>query len=106
VVVNSVVAPIISEAAARFDPTIDDVATPLHLSYTGLYELVILWRETAWRNAERLTNAPTAEARAAVAQDIEDYAAAWARSIVVGTQYLPPLTTSGPRNAWCAVHHG
>ena len=105
-VINSVVDPILAEEAARFDPTIDDAATPLGLSYTALYELVILWRETAWRNAERLTNAGTEAERARVAQEIEDYAAEWARTIVLQTAYSPPLTTSDPRDAWCALNHG
>jgi hypothetical protein len=105
-VINSVVDPILAEEAARFDPTIDDAATPLGLSYTALYELVILWRETAWRNAERLTNATTETERARVAQEIEEYAAEWARTIAFQTAYSPPLTSSSPRDAWCAENHG
>ena len=105
-VINSVVDPILAEEAARFDPTIDDAATPLGLSYTALYELVILWRETAWRNAERLTNATSESERNRVAQEIEDYAAEWARTIMLQTAYAPPLTSSAARDAWCAQHHG
>jgi hypothetical protein len=60
------------------------------------------WRETAWRNAERLVAAPDAQAREAVAQDIEAYATATARTLVAQHGYTPPLTTSAQRDAYCA----
>jgi hypothetical protein len=44
-------------------------------------EIVREWREQVWRNAERLVNARSDAARAQVAQEIEDAAAAWAEGI-------------------------
>jgi len=64
-----------------------------------------VWREQAWRNAEALTNAPTAAARALVAQQIEATAAVEAQTIVAATRYIPLLTSSSSRDAYCAVHH-
>lgn len=99
---NRVVAPLLAEESLRFDPTIDDAETPYGLSYTGLMQLLVAWRETAWRNAERLVAAPDAAARAVVAQEIEAYAADTARSLVLQYQYNPPVTTSAERDAYCA----
>jgi Family of unknown function (DUF5995) len=99
---NRVVGPLLAEESARFDPTIDDIDSPYHLSYTALMQILVSWRETAWRNAERLVAAPDAAARAAVAADIENYAASTARSIVLSYQYNPPVTTSAARDAYCA----
>lgn len=99
---NRVVDPLLAEESARFDPTMDDVNTPYGLSYTALMQMLVSWRETAWRNAERLAAAPDAQARAAVAADIENYAATTARSIALQYQYNPPLTTSADRDAYCA----
>ncbi|MDQ3475873.1 MAG: DUF5995 family protein [Actinomycetota bacterium] len=99
---NRVVEPLLAEESARFDPTMDDVNTPYGVSYTAMLQVLVGWREDAWRNAERLVAAPNAQARALVAQDIEDYAAVTARSLVGRYQYNPPLTTSAERDAYCA----
>jgi len=72
---NRVVSPLLAEVAQRFDPSVDDVNTPYGLSYTVLMQTLILWRETAWRNAERLATATTDAERQSVVQSIEDYAA-------------------------------
>ena len=90
---NRVVSPLLAEEARRFDPTIDDINTPYGLSYTALMQALIVWRETAWRNAERLVAAPTAAARAAVAADIEAYAATVAARSRWRTR-TPAVTTS------------
>src|SRR3954468_16849467 len=55
-----------AEIARRFDPTIDDSDVPGPVDDTGVFQLIPTWREIAWRNAERLVNAPTPEARAQV----------------------------------------
>lgn len=103
---NAVLDPLLAEEAARFDPATDDARDPLLLGYTTTFQMLAAWRETAWRNAERLVAATTPEARAAVEQSIEDYAASTARTIVLGTSYLPPLTTSTSRDAYCGTHNG
>ncbi len=106
VFLNRVVQPLIDEEAARFDPAMDDANTPYGLSYTALMQVLVTWRETAWRNAERLVNAPDKAARNRVAQQIEDYAATTARSLLADFQYTPPVTTTVARDHFCSIHHG
>jgi hypothetical protein len=85
---NLVMAPMLDEAAARFDPTVDDGQIDgTTIDETGLLQILVGWREMAWRNAERIVNAPTPEARAAVIADIERLAAIEANLIVVATSY-------------------
>ena len=98
--------PLLAEFAARFDPTADDATDPYGLSDLALFQMVSGWRESAWRNAEALVSAATPDARALVAASIEDGAAASAQTIMTSQAYLPPLTSSGPRDLWCAAHHG
>ena len=102
---NTVVAPLLAELAARFDPTTNAIVTPYGVGYTGLFQALQAWREAGWRNAELLTAAPTPQARAVVAEQIEAMAAAEADAIVLGNSYLPPVTTSAPRDAFCAAHN-
>lgn len=52
---NRVMEGLLTEAAARFDPTVDDGQLPFTtLDDTALLQLLVSWREGAWRNAERL----------------------------------------------------
>jgi hypothetical protein len=102
---NTVVAPLLAEAAARFDPDIVNIVTPYGVGYTGLLQTLLAWRERAWRNAELLTDAATPESRAQVLQNIEAMAAAEAAAIVLGNSYAPPLITSVSRDAYCAAHN-
>ena len=97
--------PLLAEFAARFDPTADDGNDPFGLSNLALFQLVSGWREAAWRNAEALVSAPTAEARATVAASIEAEATDGAKTLLATQSYTPPLTSSGPRDQWCAAHH-
>lgn len=104
VMLNHVVQPLIDEEAARFDPDIATVSTPYGAGYTGLLQLLVAWREAAWRQAERLVAAPDEHARDLVAQEIEDDAATQARVIVADTAYRPPLTSAAARDDYCATH--
>jgi hypothetical protein len=63
-----------------------------------------VWRESAWRQAELLVSAPDDATRAAIARTIEEAAAVNARAIVTATSYLPPLTTTIPRDQYCVDH--
>ena len=76
------------------------------LGYTSSFQLLAAWRETAWRNAERLVNATDPASRAQVAQSIEDYAAGVAATLVAAEAYTPPLTSSATRDSYCAAHNG
>jgi hypothetical protein len=97
------------EPAGRADravrPNTINIQTPFGVGYAGLFQLVAAWREAAWRNAELLVSAPTPELRAVVAQQIELSAATQATTIVASNSYLPPLITTGPRDAFCASHN-
>jgi hypothetical protein len=98
--------PLLAELAARFDPAADDANDPFGLSYLTLFQVVSGWREAAWRNAEALVSAPTPAARALVAESIEAEAVAGAQTLLSSQSYAPPLTSSGPRDLWCAEHRG
>jgi hypothetical protein len=106
VFLNRVGVPLTKEIAARFDPSFDDTNVPTTLDDLLTFEPVMLWREIAWRNAERLVAARTDAERAIVAADIERYAASQALLIRSLSAYLAPLQTSAPRDAFCAVNHG
>jgi hypothetical protein len=98
--------PLMAEFAARFDPTIDDASDPLGASGWGLFQMVSGWRENAWRNAEALVSAPTPAARALVAASIEADANAAAQAILLSQSYVPLLSSTAPRDAYCAAHKG
>ncbi len=104
IVLNHVVQPLVDEEAARFDPQMAVMPTPYGVGYTGLMQTLLAWRETAWREAEQLVSAPDAAARDVVAQQIEDYAAANARTLVTANAYQPPVTNTAARDAYCAAH--
>jgi Family of unknown function (DUF5995) len=103
-ILNRVTDDLIAEIARRFDPTIDDANLPTTLDDFALFQTVVSWRETAWRNAELLAQAPTPEAREQVAQGIEDYAASQGRTIRAAMQYPPLSGGSAARDAYCAIH--
>ncbi len=85
---NLVMEPLIDEAAARFDPSVDDTQIDgTTMDETGMLQLLVGWREQAWRNAELLVNAPTPAARALVEAEIEQVAAIESNLIVVATSY-------------------
>jgi hypothetical protein len=105
VFLNRVIDPLLAEEAARFDPAMDDAgALPLMLGYTSTFQMLAAWREDAWRNAERLVNAPDAASRAAVAASIESAATLMASTIKTATSYLWPLQTSASRDAYCMAN--
>jgi hypothetical protein len=103
---NLVTDPLLVEAAARFDPSAASVATPLGVGATALFQTLALWREGAWRQAERLVSALTSIDRSLIANEIETTAATEARTLVAGNAYVPPLSTSASRDAFCAAHNG
>jgi len=103
---NTVLQPLLEELAARFDSSILHIQTPYGVGYTGLFQTLAVWREQAWRNGELLANATTPEARAVALQEIETYAATQALTIKATNSYVPPLTNSASRDAYCAAHNG
>jgi Family of unknown function (DUF5995) len=101
---NRVTAPLYAEIKRRFDPTIDDRDLPGTLDDFTAFQIIPTWRETAWRNAERLVAATTPEAREQVAASIEAYAASQAQTLRLSQSYTP-LQNSAARDAYCATHH-
>jgi hypothetical protein len=101
---NRVADELYPEIARRFDPTIDDGELPGTADNFAEFQIIPTWREIAWRNAERLVSAPSAEARAQVAAEIEAYAASQAQTLRAAYAY-GPLGSSAARDAYCAVHH-
>jgi len=68
--------------AANYDPTFSLLDLPLLAAEElAVLEFVKIWREGAWRSAERLVAARTPEERAAVAATIREHSATWARLI-------------------------
>ena len=104
VFLNRVADALYPEIARRFDPTIDDSELPGTADNFAEFQIIPTWREIAWRNAERLVSAPSAEARARVAAEIEAYAASQAETLRASYQY-GPLGSSAARDAYCAAHH-
>ena len=102
---NRVTDDLYAEIARRFDPTIDDGELPGEVDNAAVFQIIPAWRETAWRNAERLVTAVTPEARAQVAESIEAYAASQAEAIRQAMAY-GPLDSSAARDAYCSTHHG
>lgn len=98
---NLVMEPLLDEAAARFDPTVDDGQYDgSTLDETAFLQLLVGWREGAWRNAEALVNAPTPAARALVVAEIERVAKIEANLIIVATSY----STVNVQNALAALN--
>ena len=104
-ILNRVYRPLLEEASRRFDPSISGASIEgTTLDETGLFQLLALWREEAWRNAERLVAAKTSIEREVVAASIEGAAAEKAKAIIASTAYREPFTTSAARDAYCAEH--
>jgi hypothetical protein len=97
---------LLAEAAKVLDPTLDDGDVPgTSVDNSTAVQALVAWREQAWRNAERLVAAATPEARARVAQEIEQMAALEALTIRESFRYNLTHTLLGTdakaRNAFC-----
>jgi hypothetical protein len=101
---NDDTAPLLAEAAQRFDPSIDDTNNPL-VDYLA-FQMVSAWRENAWRSAEALAAAPNAAARDIVAANIENNANMIAQGMLVSFAVNPLLQSNATRDAYCAAHNG
>jgi uncharacterized protein DUF5995 len=98
--------PMLTELAQRFDETIDDYDAPgTELDDETIFQILVGWRESAWRNAERLAAARSDGERRAIAQDIEAQAETQARFIEANTRYRPGESAAA-RDARCARFGG
>jgi hypothetical protein len=90
VFLNRVTVPLLQEAASRYDPSVN--ATQINgtlLDEAAFLNLLVAWREGAWRNAELLVSAPNPAARALVEAEIERLTAIEANLLIVATAYSP-----------------
>jgi hypothetical protein len=90
---------VVRQIEDRFDPILATTNARWTFAddYAGL-EMVKQWRENVWRNAERLLAAKTTAEQRQVADQIHEYAAAWARNIA------NPIQVQGyraQRDAYC-----
>jgi hypothetical protein len=71
--------------AANYDPTFSLIDIPVvPVEEVGTLELVKMWREQAWRSAERLLAAEGPEERAEVVTTIRENSTRWAEMISSG----------------------
>jgi Family of unknown function (DUF5995) len=101
---NDDTAPLLAEAAQRFEPTIDDTNNAVADYLT--FQVVSAWRENAWRNAEALATAPDAATRALVAQNIENNANLIAQGMLISFAVNPLIESNAARDTYCTVHNG
>jgi hypothetical protein len=92
---------VVRQVSRRYDP-LTALETHDLSPATDIFgiELVKLWREGVWRNAERLVNAKTKEEREQVAETIHQQAYLTALSIQAATQGPPGYRAQ--RDAYCA----
>lgn len=97
---------LLTEAAKYLDPTVDDGDVPgTSMDNSAMVQLLVSWREGAWRNAERLAAAGSDAERAQVAQSIEDAAGYTALTLRAGYLYNGVTNgTAATRNRFCASH--
>ena len=93
----------LEELAQKFDPTIDDEDVPGEEDDIQRFQLIASWRELAYRNFERLRDAPSEQARAQVAAEIETYALVSAQLLRQQLSY-PAGTDSQERDAYCRAN--
>jgi Family of unknown function (DUF5995) len=105
-ILNMVIEPLIDEIATSYDPSVRVLPDGESLQDLLEFQLLPAWRQQAWNDAERLTDAPDAAARATIAADIEQSAADEARTLRSLTAYLPPVTTAAARDSFCQAHVG
>lgn len=105
-ILNDAYASVTNTITQRFDP-IEGFIAPSSLLPLGYAvnlagdQLVELWREEVWRNAERMLNATTATQLAGVQSSIETNAVTWARGIAA----IQVPGYRAIRDAYCAVHN-
>jgi Family of unknown function (DUF5995) len=102
-VLNRGYEPVVEAIRQRYDPLISLTNSSLiPADNIGGLEIVRVWRELVWRNAERLLTAPTESARQQVASQIEANAAAWANGIALAQ--VPGIRAS--RDRYCEKQLG
>lgn len=91
---------ILDEVARKFDPSVDDIDLPGEEDNLQRFQIIVLWREQAYRNFERLRDAGSEEERTRIAGEIEAVADITAEAIEQLYTY-PPGSDSSERDAYC-----
>jgi hypothetical protein len=103
--VNDVNATVFSDLAHfyadHYDPMFSLINVTEPFDALGTLQMVQLWRENAWRQAERLVSAKSEAELRQVEQQIETTSTAWAKLITSGA--MPGYRAQ--RDAYCAAHH-
>ena len=87
--------------ASRYDPSFTLIDLPfVPAEEVGTLEMIKSWREQAWRSAERLLSAESAQERDEVGQTIAETATRWAELISSGQ--MPGYRAT--RDEYCATH--
>jgi hypothetical protein len=102
---NAVNKYLLTQASTYLDPTVDDGDVPgTSIDNSAMVQLLVGWREAAWRNAERLVAATSDAERASIAQQIEDNAAYVGMTLKASYRYNGLTNgTAAARNAFCAT---
>ncbi len=87
---------------AHYDPSFNSINPTYPLDQLGALQVVQVWRENAWRQAERLVSAKTAAERHKVEREIEDTSVAWAK--MIRSVEVPGYRET--RDAYCRAHPG
>lgn len=95
--------PLFAEIGEKWDPSYQGRDSALPVSTLAGLPPIQLWREMAWRWAERLVEARTASERRNVEQGIEEYAHQAALTIERATRLGPGEDTSA-RDAYCLAN--
>ncbi|ONH26621.1 DUF5995 family protein [Pseudofrankia asymbiotica] len=104
ILLDQVAESMLDEAAARLDPTINDLKSPHGITYKVFMQIIAGWREAAWINGRRLVGASAPGQRALVEASIDQTATAIA--IALRTVFLHPPAQTSVRDSYCASHHG
>jgi hypothetical protein len=87
--------------ADHYDPMFTLINTTEPFDALGTLQMVQLWRENAWREAERLVSAKSKAELQQVEQQIGTTSTLWAKLITSGA--MPGYRAQ--RDAYCAAHH-
>ncbi len=87
--------------ADHYDPIFTGFNATSPVPQLTIAQLIVAWRENAWREAERLVAARTPTELRQVEDQIEATSTAWARLITAGS--IPGYRAT--RDAYCRSHH-
>lgn len=91
---------VLGELAQKYDPAIDDADVPGTEDDLQRFQTIVLWRELAFRNYEKLRDAKTDSERALVVAEIEGLSTATATTLFETFKNpTPPVRVPEPESA-------